>query len=58
MRYNVLFFLRDSIIANSGTVGEFLDVSLLPSFLGGDLTERIQKWMAYRKAGTAFLDSS
>ena len=58
MRYNILFFLRDSIIANSGTIGEYLDVSLLPNFLGADLTERIEKWLAYRKGGTALLDSA
>ena len=57
-RYDVTIFLRDNLLANSGTIGDWLDVSMLPSFLGTDMTERIQKWLAYKKAGTAIIDSS
>ena len=57
-RYDVTIFLRDNLLANSGTVGDWLDVSMLPSFLGTDMTERIQKWIAYKKGGTALVDSS
>jgi len=46
------------LIASSGSVGDWLDVSMLPSFLGTKLAERIEKWKAYKKAGTALIDSS
>lgn len=57
-RYNILNFYRDRLIASSGTTGDFVDVSLLPSFLGVDLPERLQKYIAYKKGGTAPIDSS
>lgn len=57
-RYNILHFYRDQLIASSGTVGDILDVSMLPEFLGPNLPERIQKWIAYKKTGTALIDSS
>jgi hypothetical protein len=40
-RYDVTIFLRDNLLANSGTIGDWLDVSMLPAFLGSDMTERI-----------------
>lgn len=57
-KYNILHFYRDNIIANSGSVGDWLDLSILPAKLGVELPERIQKWIAYKKAGVALLDSS
>lgn len=57
-KYDVVTFLRDNILANSGTIGDWLDVSQLPSFLGTDMTERLMKWQAYKKAGLALVDSS
>ena len=56
--YDILFFFRDSLIANSGTTGDWCDVSKLPAFLGADETERLVKWIAYKKSGVALLDSS
>lgn len=57
-KYDVVCYLRDNLLANSGTIGDWLDVSMLPSFLGDEMTERLQKWQAYKKAGLAMLDSS
>lgn len=57
-KYNILHFFRDNIIANSGTIGDFVDVSVLPKFLGNNLPERLQKWIAYKKSGIAPIDSS
>lgn len=57
-KYDLLHFYRDNLIASSGSVGDWLDVSMLPSFLGTKLAERIEKWKAYKKAGTALIDSS
>lgn len=56
--YNIMHYYRDNLIANSGTTGDWLDVSLLPTFLGESPTERIEKWLAYKKNGTGLLDSS
>lgn len=59
MKYDILHFYRDNLIASSGTKGDWLDVSVLPTFLGSSLTERIQKWVAYKKQlGVAIIDTS
>lgn len=55
---DLLYFFRDNLISNSGTSGDWIDVSMLPKFLGKDMTERIKKWLAYKKSGQAFIDTS
>ena len=57
-KYDILHFYRDSIIANSGTAGDWLDLSMLPTVLGADVPERLQKWIAYKKGGIALVDTS
>lgn len=57
-KYDILHFYRDRLIASSGTTGDFVDVSLLPQFLGDNMPERLQKWIAYKKGGIAPIDSS
>lgn len=57
-KYDLITYFRDNILANSGTDGDWLDISMLPSLLGDDLTERIQKWIAYKKSGVALVDTS
>lgn len=57
-RYDLTIYFRDNLIASSGTVGDFLDVAHLPTFLGDVMPERIQKWLAYKKQGIALMDSS
>ena len=57
-KYDLLTYFRDNVIANSGTMGDWLDLSMLPTAIGDDLTERIQKWIAYKKSGIALVDTS
>jgi hypothetical protein len=57
-KYDLAHFYRDNLVASSGTKGDFLDVSMLPKFLGDKMPERVKKWLAYKKQGTAFLDTS
>ena len=57
-KYDVLLFYRDRLIASSGTTGDFVDVSILPTFLGQTMPERLQKFLAYKKGGVAPVDSS
>ena len=57
-KYDVLHFYRDSLIANSGTSGDWLDLSMLPTGLGADVPERLQKWLGYKKGGVALIDTS
>ena len=57
-KYDILQFYRDNLIANSGSVGDFIDVSMLPSFLGHDTAEKLQKYIAYKKSGIAPIDTS
>lgn len=55
---DVLHFYRDNVISESGTSGSWLDVAHLPKFLGSDVSERLVKWIAYKKSGIALFDSS
>lgn len=57
-KYDLLHFYRDNLIASSGNVGDWIDVSMLPKFLGVTLPERLQKFLAYKKSGIAPIDSS
>jgi hypothetical protein len=57
-KYDMLLFIRDNIIANSGTVGDYIDVSMLPTWLGQKPAERIQKYLAYKKIGAAIIDTA
>ena len=57
-KYNVLFFHRDNMIANSGVKGSHVDVANLPQWLGNSPQERLQKAIGYKKQGTNLLDSS
>lgn len=57
-KFDCLNFYRDNIIAESGSVGDWVDVAHLPTFLGADVTERLMKWKAYKKSGLALYDSS
>lgn len=57
-KYDLITFFRDNVIANSGTMGDWLDLSMLPTAIGDDLTERIEKWIAYKKSGVALIDTS
>ncbi len=57
-QYDLLHFYRDNLIANSGTVGDWIDLTLIPAELGVTLPERIIKWQALKKQGLGILDSS
>lgn len=57
-KYDILHFYRDNLIASSGVRGDWLDVSNLPTFLGTEVSERIAKFIAYKKQGIALVDTS
>ena len=57
-QYDLLHFYRDNLIANSGTIGDWIDYTLIPAELGVNLPERLVKWQALKKQGLAVLDSS
>lgn len=57
-QYDLLHFYRDNLIANSGTVGDWIDLTLIPAELGVSLPERIIKWQSLKKQGIGLLDSS
>lgn len=57
-QYDLLNFYRDNLIASSGTVGDWIDLTLIPAELGVTLPERLLKWQAYKKQGLGILDSS
>ena len=57
-KYDCLHYFRDNLIASSGTVGDIIDISLLPEWLGSEPVERIKKFLAYKKTGAAIIDSA
>ena len=57
-RYDLLQFFKESIISQSGTTGDWVDIAHLPEVLGANLEDRLQKWIAYKKSGLALIDSS
>ena len=57
-KYDLLIFYRDNLIANSGTSGDWIDESLIPTNLGVNWPERLKAWLAYKKQGVALLDTA
>lgn len=57
-RYDILNYYRDKLVANSGVAGSIIDLSLIPASLGVKFTERIQKWIAYKKGGLQLIDTT
>ena len=57
-KLDLLIYFRDNLIATSGTVGDWIDAASLPSWLGVEMPERLEKWKAYKKTGIALYDSS
>ena len=57
-KYDLSIFYRDKLIANSGSIGDWINMPTLPAFLGDKMEERIMKWLAYKKMGVGLLDTS
>lgn len=57
-QFDLLHFYRDNLIASSGTVGDWVDLALIPEKLGVNLPERLLKWQSLKKQGLGVLDSS
>ena len=57
-KYDISIFYRDKLIANSGSVGDWINMPTLPAFLGSNMEERIVKWLAYKKMGVGLMDTS
>lgn len=57
-KYDLLIFYRDNIIANSGTIGDWIDETLIPEHLGVKFSERLAKWIALKKQGIGLLNSA
>lgn len=59
--YDILHFHKENLIALSGSKGVFMDLSQLPDFSNGDMSEdsqaqNIKMWLYYKKMGIAFID--
>lgn len=57
-KYDLSIFYRDKLLANSGSVGDWINMPTLPAFLGDRMEERIMKWLAYKKQGIGLIDTS
>jgi hypothetical protein len=57
-KYDITNFYEDLAICGSGTQGDWVDVARLPTFLGGEVAEKLVKWQAYKKTGMALYNSA
>ena len=57
-QYNLLFFFKENLLALSGVKGGYVDFSKIPLWLDEDETNRLLKFIAYKKQGFAPLDFS
>lgn len=57
-RYDLLHFYRDNIIANSGTVGDWIDETLIPEHLGVKFSERLANWIQLKKQGIGLVNTA
>lgn len=57
-KFDLAIFYRDKLIANSGSIGDWVNMPTIPTFLGDNLPERIMKWLAYKKQGIGLIDTS
>lgn len=57
-KYDITTFYRDKLLANSGSVGDWVNMPTIPTFLGDKMEERIMKWLAYKKEGIGLIDTS
>ena len=57
-KFDLAVFYRDKLIANSGSIGDWINMPTIPAFLGDQMEERIMKWLAYKKAGIGLIDTS
>ena len=57
-QYDILNFYRNNLIANSGTVGDWIDETLIPQHLGVKFSERLTKWIALKKQGIGLINTS
>jgi len=57
-KYDLATFYRDKLMANSGSIGDWINMPTLPAFLGDNMPERIMKWLAYKKQGIGLIDTS
>lgn len=56
--YDYYQFMKSTIIAQSGTSGDWVDIAFIPNWLGTKPQEKLAKWLAYKKSGVAMIDSS
>ena len=57
-KYDLLHYYRDNLIANSGTIGDWIDETLIPQHLGVNFPERLKKWISYKKNGLGLINTS
>ena len=48
-KYNLMYFYRDNLIATSGTKGDWIDISMIPEWMGATPEERLIRWISYKK---------
>jgi len=56
--YDITMFFRDNLVANTGVSGSRIDLAALPKMFGPKFSDRMIKFINYRKQGMEFYDSS
>lgn len=57
-KYNVYYFHRDNLVANAGVKGMYVDLSMLPSYMGDSPEDRLMQFMAISKQGFAPINTA
>lgn len=57
-KYDILMFFRDTMIANAGVAGDWVDMSNLPAELGDNMIDRLKMFQAYKKTGVALINTA
>lgn len=55
-KMDIMKYMRDNLVANSGVNGSRINVAAIPSFLGDEMMERLESFLAYSKQGLQLID--
>lgn len=55
-KMDIMKYMRDNLVANSGGNGSRINVAAIPYFMGDDMFERVDTFLAYSKQGLQMID--
>lgn len=55
-KMDIMKYMRDNLVANSGVNGSRINVAAIPAFLGKDMMARLKSFLTYNKQGLQLID--